>query len=166
MTPTGLILAELNYKFFLLFAEGVLRVDANISISNDPNVLGVRTEVKNIGSIRGVANAIQYEIDRQLAIVKNGGFVKNETRGWDPVKKETIRMRDKDDEHDYRFMPEPNLPPLRICTDETREPVTGELDARHLIRTLPQLPEDSRKHLIEFYKFSVPHALMLVVSPL
>lgn len=76
--------------------EGALRVDANISIHKDGEPLGTRTEVKNIASIRGVANAVAYEIERQIKLVENGGVVTNETRMWDDENRETIVMRDKE----------------------------------------------------------------------
>lgn len=76
--------------------EGALRVDANISIHEEGTPLGTRTEVKNIGSIRGVADAITHEIARQIELVNSGGVVHNETRSWDAIEKKTIPMRDKE----------------------------------------------------------------------
>lgn len=76
--------------------EGALRVDANISINRPGEPLGVRSEVKNIGSIRGVSAAVKYEIARQTAILESGGTVINETRSWDAQNKKTIAMRDKE----------------------------------------------------------------------
>lgn len=76
--------------------EGALRVDANISIHKAGTPLGTRTEVKNIGSIRGVSDAISFEIARQISLVNSGGTVHNETRSWDAVNKRTVPMRDKE----------------------------------------------------------------------
>lgn len=148
-----------------MFLEGALRVDANVSVSEDPNKLGVRTEIKNIGSVRGVANAIKFEIQRQLVSVKRGEIIVNETRGWDPQKKETVSLRDKKEEHDYRFMPEPNLPPLRVCVDQGSASLApGVLDLRHVAGVIPKLPEASRLTLINEYQFTDVYAIMLVVS--
>lgn len=90
-----LILTRLN-TCSCKMEEGALRVDANISIHKSGEPLGTRTEVKNIGSIRGVADAVTYEIDRQIAVVNGGGTVHNETRSWDAAEKRTIPMRDKE----------------------------------------------------------------------
>lgn len=76
--------------------EGALRVDANVSVNRFGEPLGVRSEVKNIGSVRGVAAAVDYEIKRQIRIKESGGSIINETRAWDPVKKVTVPMRDKE----------------------------------------------------------------------
>jgi len=75
--------------------EGALRVDANVSIS-DSDKLGIRTEIKNLGSVKAVQLAVDYEIYRQLNMIKNGKKVVNETRGWDTVNNKTISMRDKE----------------------------------------------------------------------
>lgn len=77
--------------------EGALRVDVNISVRKPGQPLGVRTEIKNIGSMRGVAGAINYERDRQISILEKGEKVINETRGWDAASKTTVSMRDKED---------------------------------------------------------------------
>lgn len=76
--------------------EGALRVDANISIHHEGDPLGVRTEVKNIGSVRGVSDAVTFEIERQIAVANAGGVIHNETRSWDAVEKRTVTMRDKE----------------------------------------------------------------------
>lgn len=76
--------------------EGALRIDANVSIHQKDEPFGIRTEIKNIGSVRGVAQAIAYEIQRQIDLVNSGGIVHNETRGWDAMSKRTIAMRDKE----------------------------------------------------------------------
>lgn len=80
---------------YYLFTEGALRVDANVSISNDGQ-LGIRTEIKNLGSVRAVQLAVDYEIYRQLNLIKDGKEIINETRGWDSVTNKTISMRDKE----------------------------------------------------------------------
>ena len=76
-------------------------MDANVSVHRQSEPLGVRTEVKNIGSIRGVAHAIQYEIERQIETLVNGGVVTNETRAWDDISRKTVSMRDKEEKQVY-----------------------------------------------------------------
>ena len=86
-----------DVHLFRFCVEGVLRVDANVSINRPNEPLGVRTEIKNIGSVRGVASAINYEIKRQIKIRENEGEIINETRSWDSISSQTIPMRDKED---------------------------------------------------------------------
>lgn len=119
---------------------GAFRCDANISIHKKGEPLGTRTEVKNIASYRGVAKAIEYEIQRQIKIIEAGDKVVNETRNWDADTNSTIAMRDKEVVQDYRFMPEPNLPPLSLkCIDLNR-----------IKNNMPELPEQTREHLRTF----------------
>lgn len=80
----------------LYISEGALRVDANVSVNKLGEALGVRTEVKNIGSVRAVAGAVTYEIERQIKLKELGGEVINETRAWNATKKITVAMRDKE----------------------------------------------------------------------
>ncbi|GAB0100477.1 Glutamyl-tRNA(Gln) amidotransferase subunit B, mitochondrial [Sergentomyia squamirostris] len=132
--------------------EGALRVDANVSIHEEDSPLGIRTEIKNIGSVRGVAHAVTYEIDRQIEIVEGGGRIHNETRSWDASSKTTISMRDKEVLQDYRFMPEPNLPPLRLKSQ----------DIEQLQRDLPEMPEETRQSLIRDYSLPAETSIILV----
>ncbi|KAF5398792.1 Glutamyl-tRNA(Gln) amidotransferase subunit B mitochondrial [Paragonimus heterotremus] len=103
---------------------GELRVDVNVSVGPSLTEQGPRTEVKNVNSIRAVSHAIAFEIDRQMQTVRDGGALVNETRSYDPVRDCTLSMRDKEVIQDYRYLPEPNLPPLRlrlhcpVCLDE------------------------------------------------
>lgn len=133
--------------------EGALRVDANISIHKDGEPLGVRTEVKNIGSVRGVAHAVDYEIARQIAVLSDSGRIVNETRNWDAEGKRTIAMRDKEVVLDYRFMPEPNLLPLRISQQEIVAPIKA---------TLPELPSETRERLKTVHQLTPEAATLLV----
>lgn len=82
--------------YILCYLEGALRIDANVSIHKKGDPLGIRTEIKNIGSVRGVASAVRYEIERQIKIKENNGVVVNETRAWDALGKMTVSMRDKE----------------------------------------------------------------------
>lgn len=93
-----------NYNsIFFVIAEGALRVDANVSVHKDNEPFGVRTEVKNIGSIRGVSGAIQYEIQRQMKLLNKGQSIVNETRAWDANTKTTLPMRDKEQQQVYEI---------------------------------------------------------------
>ncbi|XP_011636505.1 glutamyl-tRNA(Gln) amidotransferase subunit B, mitochondrial isoform X1 [Pogonomyrmex barbatus] len=127
--------------------EGALRVDANVSVSSAQDCLGTRTEIKNIGSVRAIAAAIKYEINRHISILEAGNEIFNETRAWDAINKKTIPMREKEDKEDYRFMPETNLPPLRIHIREDLPNKNNLVDAVMLRRQLPELPEQIRQRL-------------------
>jgi aspartyl-tRNA(Asn)/glutamyl-tRNA(Gln) amidotransferase subunit B len=92
--------------------EGSLRCDANVSIRpRGQKEFGTRTELKNMNSFRNVERAITYEIERQIELVESGGEVVQQTLLWDPNKLETRQMRSKEEAHDYRYFPEPDLPP-------------------------------------------------------
>lgn len=142
--------------------EGALRVDANISINKPDQPLGIRTEVKNIGSIRGVADAVDYEIKRQIDLVEQGGRVQNETRSWDAISKKTVVMRDKEVLQDYRFMPEPNLPPLRLNVKNDKS--SDLIDVEMIRKSLPELPEQTRTNLVNQRDLRHETAVILVVS--
>ncbi|MEX2006939.1 MAG: Asp-tRNA(Asn)/Glu-tRNA(Gln) amidotransferase subunit GatB [Candidatus Saccharimonadales bacterium] len=92
--------------------HGHMRFDMNVSISSDEATLGTRTETKNLNSFRSVENAAAYEIKRQIDILEKGGEVIQETRGWDEAKQKTVSQRGKEEAEDYRYMPEPDIPPL------------------------------------------------------
>ncbi|XP_017754387.1 PREDICTED: glutamyl-tRNA(Gln) amidotransferase subunit B, mitochondrial [Eufriesea mexicana] len=127
--------------------EGALRVDANVSISKPNAPLGVRTELKNIGSISAVNHAIEYEIKRQISIIETGGQITNETRAWNPIDKKTILLREKEGKHDYRFMPEPNLPPLYLHTNKNMENKYNLINVPFLKEHLPELPQQIYQQL-------------------
>src|SRR3989344_8795605 len=96
--------------------KGQMRVEPNISVSKTDN-LGDKVELKNINSFSAVKNAIAYEVNRQIQALEAGEKIKQETRGWDEVKMETFSQRTKENAHDYRYMPEPDLPPVTISAD-------------------------------------------------
>lgn len=93
--------------------HGNMRFDVNVSVS-DSDQLGTRSETKNLNSFRSVEKAVEYEIKRQIELIKSGGTVVQETRGWDDAKQKTISQRSKENADDYRYMPDPDLPPLTI----------------------------------------------------
>ncbi|XP_053556195.1 glutamyl-tRNA(Gln) amidotransferase subunit B, mitochondrial [Bombina bombina] len=146
-------------------SEGQMRVDANISVHRPGEPLGVRAEVKNINSARFLAKAIDYEIHRQIEILDNGGTILNETRAFDYKLGATIPMRDKEGKQDYRFMPEPNLPPL-ILYD--RRSLPANIDPNQVVNidlikeSLPELPSVIRARLVEQYGLLPEHSFTLV----
>ena len=124
--------------------EGSFRCDANISIRpKGSDILGTRTELKNLNSFKHVEKALHFEIDRQKEILEDGGHVVQETRLWDPDKNRSTSMRSKEEAHDYRYFPDPDLLPLVIDEDW--------IDA--VKKTLPELPDEKKK------RFSIQYSL-------
>lgn len=122
--------------------EGSLRCDANVSVRlRGTEALGIRTEIKNMNSFRNVARAIEYEIARQAAVLESGGRVVQETRLWNADRGETVSMRSKEEAHDYRYFPEPDLPPL----------VVGAAWIDEVRRSLPELPAARRQRFLAEY---------------
>lgn len=116
--------------------RGNMRFDVNISVAlKDSNKLGKRTEIKNLNSFRSVERAAAYEFKRQVDIIEDGGAVKQETRGWNDDKQITISQRSKEDEQDYRYMPDPDIPPI-VLTQEEIDKIQS---------TVPHLPDFYRK---------------------
>lgn len=125
--------------------EGNLRADINVSLRpKGSDKLGTRTEMKNINSFKSLEDAINYEIERQAEVLDDGGKIIQETRTWNPEKGITQSMRSKEDAHDYRYMPEPDLPPI-ITTAE-------EIEAYR--KSLPELPDARRERLTKEYGLS------------
>jgi aspartyl-tRNA(Asn)/glutamyl-tRNA(Gln) amidotransferase subunit B len=93
---------------------GNMRFDVNVSVSKDPAKLGMRSETKNLNSFRAVERSVEYEIKRQIEVLEGGGEVVQETRGWDDSKQKTFSQRTKEDAHDYRYFPDPDIPPVVI----------------------------------------------------
>jgi len=136
--------------------EGSLRCDANVSVRQaGAAALGVKTEVKNLNSFRYVQRAIEHEIDRQIDVVKSGGRVVQETRLWDSSAGRTVAMRSKEEAHDYRYFPEPDLPPLVIT-----EAWIDELRA-----AMPELPDARRRRFVAHYGLPEYDAALLTQSP-
>lgn len=114
--------------------HGNIRFDINVSIKNPDGSLGVRTETKNLNSFRSVEKAAEYEISRQIDLLKKGKSIVQETRGWDDSKQKTFSQRSKEEAHDYRYFPEPDLPPIVIDKSRMEE----------VAKTLPMLPNQYR----------------------
>ncbi|MBZ8131866.1 Asp-tRNA(Asn)/Glu-tRNA(Gln) amidotransferase subunit GatB [Afifella sp. IM 167] len=124
--------------------KGNLRADVNVSVRRPGEPFGTRCEIKNVNSIRFAGQAIEYEARRQIGIIEDGGTIDQETRLFDPGKGETRSMRSKEEAHDYRYFPDPDLLPLEI----------DEAYVRDLEAGLPELPDDRRNRLIEAYGLS------------
>ncbi len=122
--------------------EGSFRCDANVSVRRTgSDKLGTRTEIKNINSFRFVEKAIAYEVERQIELLENGGKVVQETRLYDPERDETRSMRSKEDAHDYRYFPDPDLLPI----------VVGAAQIARVRQTLPELPWARRARYVADY---------------
>lgn len=135
--------------------KGSLRCDANVSIRPvGEKTLGVKTEVKNMNSFKGVREALEYEINRQKEELRNGGRIIQETRLWDADQKETRSMRSKEEAHDYRYFPEPDLVPLEVPTNWVEE----------ITKSLPELPEARHKRFQEVYQLSEYDAHVLTAD--
>ncbi|MBI2035705.1 MAG: Asp-tRNA(Asn)/Glu-tRNA(Gln) amidotransferase subunit GatB [Candidatus Liptonbacteria bacterium] len=142
--------------------KGQMRLEANVSISkleglrqseglsgqtdsHGKSVLGTKVELKNINSFKAMESAVKYELDRQAKILEDGGKIHQETRGWDDNKKSTVLQRSKESAHDYRYFPDPDIPPLD----------THKLFDLELLRTeIPELPEAKRRRFAEEYSIS------------
>lgn len=125
--------------------EGSFRCDANVSVRpKGQKEFGTRTELKNINSFKFVEKAIQYEINRQQAVILDGGKIVQETRLWDSAKNKTFSMRGKEDAHDYRYFPDPDLPPL-VFSDAFINGIKADL---------PELPDQKKARFIE--EFGLP----------
>ena len=135
--------------------EGSMRCDVNVSVRKvGDTAFGTRCEVKNVNSIRHVMSAIEFEAQRQVEIIEGGGSISQETRLWDPNKGETRSLRTKEDAHDYRYFPDPDLLPL-VLEDGFVERIAA---------TLPELPDEKKARFIAAYGLSAYDAGVLVAE--
>jgi len=134
--------------------EGSLRCDINLSVRRPGQPLGTRTETKNVNSIRFIKQAIEYEAQRQVAVLEDGGMIMQETRLFDPQRGETRPMRSKEEAHDYRYFPDPDLLPLVLDPDWVEE----------LRRGLPELPDAKKARFVSDYGLSGYDAGLLVAE--
>jgi len=137
--------------------KGEMRIEANISLSDSEGIFGTKVEVKNINSFRAVEAAIEYEIERQEKSLSAGREVIQETRGWDETRGETVSQRTKEEAHDYRYLPEPDLPPLDFSA-------AGAVDLEEIRAMLPELPKEKRKRLGEEYGLTEAQAEILALD--
>ena len=134
--------------------EGSMRADVNVSVRKLGDPLGTRCEIKNVNSIKAIQMAIDYEATRQVEIIEAGGKIKQETRLWDNVKGETRSMRSKEEAHDYRYFPDPDLLPLVITQDY--------VDA--IKATLPELPDQKKHRFMSDFGLSAYDSSVLIAE--
>ncbi len=132
--------------------EGSVRADVNVSVRRPGEDFGTRCEIKNVNSIRFIGQAIEYEARRQIGILEDGGSIDQETRLFDPGKGETRSMRSKEDAHDYRYFPDPDLLPLEF----------DDAFVEALKADLPELPDDKKERFVRDLGLSIYDASVLV----
>ncbi len=135
--------------------QGSMRADVNVSVRKPGDVFGTRCEIKNVNSIRFMGQAIEYEARRQIGILEDGGKIDQETRLYDAKKGETRSMRSKEEAHDYRYFPDPDLLPLK-------------LDPAHVAAikaSLPELPDEKKARFMSAYGLSAYDAAVLAAEP-
>ncbi len=131
--------------------QGSLRADVNVSVRKPGDKFGTRCEIKNVNSVRFMGQAIEFEARRQIGILEDGGRIDQETRLYDPKKGETRSMRSKEEAHDYRYFPDPDLLPLELSDDWVAE----------IKRSLPELPDEKRARFMSAYGLSAYDASVL-----
>jgi aspartyl-tRNA(Asn)/glutamyl-tRNA(Gln) amidotransferase subunit B len=134
--------------------KGNLRADVNVSVRKPGAPLGTRCEIKNLNSIRFIGQAIEHEARRQIEVLEDGGKIEQETRLFDPLKAETRSMRTKEEAHDYRYFPDPDLLPLELAPSLVAE----------LQKGLPELPDEKKARFIRDYALSPYDAGVLVAE--
>ena len=135
--------------------EGSLRADVNVSVRKKGETkLGTRTEMKNMNSFRSIVRAIEYEVDRQIDVIEDGGIIEQETLRWDDVSGKTFPMRDKEDAQDYRYFPDPDLVAIKL-SDEYIE---------NIQKSLPELPESRKQRYLDEYNLSQKDANLITSS--
>ena len=134
--------------------EGSFRADVNVSVHKKGEPLGTRTEMKNMSSFRSISRAIEYEAQRQIDVIENGGIIVQETLRWDDVSGRTFSMRSKEEAQDYRYFPEPDLVAIKL-SDEYIENVR---------RNLPELPESRKARYKDEFELSEKDARLLTNS--
>src|SRR5216110_2785230 len=134
--------------------KGNLRADVNVSVRRPGEEFGTRCEIKNVNSIRFIGQAIEYEARRQIEILEDGGEIEQETRLFDPAKGETRSMRNKEEAHDYRYFPDPDLLPLELTADYVED----------LRAHLPELPDEKKARFVRDYGLSGYDAGVLVAE--
>ena len=135
--------------------EGSFRADVNVSVrKKGEEKFGTRTEMKNMSSFKSITRAIEYEAERQIEVLENGGKIEQETLRWDEVSGKTFSMRSKEDAQDYRYFPEPDLGIIRI-SEEMKEAIR---------KTLPEMPEERKARYIEEFKLPEYDSNIIVSS--
>ena len=135
--------------------RGNLRADVNVSVRKPGAALGTRCEIKNVNSIRFIGQAVDVEAWRQIGVIEEGGKIEQETRLFDPVKGETRSMRNKEEAHDYRYFPDPDLLPLELSPSLVED----------LQKSLPELPDEKRARFISEFGLSANDAEVILAEP-
>ena len=135
--------------------KGHLRADVNVSVRRPGAELGTRCEIKNLNSIRFIGQAIEHEAWRQVGIIEDGGTIEQETRLFDPDKAETRSMRSKEEAHDYRYFPDPDLLPLELAPSLVAQ----------LRETLPELPDQKKARFVQDFGLTQYEANVLIANP-
>jgi len=134
--------------------QGSLRADVNVSVRRPGELLGTRCEIKNLNSIRFIKQAIEHEARRQIEILEDGGTIEQQTRLFDPGRGETRAMRSKEEAHDYRYFPDPDLLPLELDEDWVEE----------IKASLPELPDAKKARFVADYGLNAGDAAVLVAD--
>lgn len=134
--------------------EGSMRADVNVSVRKVGDGLGTRCEIKNVNSVKAVQQSIEFEARRQIEIIEGGGTIRQETRLWDPAKLETRSMRSKEEAHDYRYFPDPDLLPLELDPKWIAEIKT----------TLPELPDQKKHRFMKDFGLSLYDSTVLIAE--
>ncbi|MDX2027520.1 MAG: Asp-tRNA(Asn)/Glu-tRNA(Gln) amidotransferase subunit GatB, partial [Alphaproteobacteria bacterium] len=134
--------------------EGSMRADVNVSVRRPGGPLGTRCEIKNVNSVRYVQQAIEYEARRQIDVIEGGGMIVQETRLFDPVQGVTRSLRSKEEAHDYRYFPDPDLLPLKL----------DAVWVDSIKKTLPELPDEKKARFIEKFGLTPYNASVLVAE--
>ena len=134
--------------------EGSLRADVNVSVHKPGEPFGTRTEMKNMNSFRSIVRAIEYEVERQIDVLEDGGKIEQETLRWDDVSGKTFPMRDKEDAEDYRYFPDPDLVAIKLSKEYIE----------NIKNTLPELPESRKQRYLEQYNLSEKDANIITAS--
>jgi len=140
--------------------KGQMRVEVNISLGKKEGELGTKVEIKNLNSFKSVERAAEYEVERQTKILKSGKKIIQETRGWDDIKGITVSQREKEEAHDYRYFPEPDLPPLHFTENEVAEDsphlpprsTSWSLAINEIRAEIPELPQQRRERFVKEYQ--------------
>jgi aspartyl-tRNA(Asn)/glutamyl-tRNA(Gln) amidotransferase subunit B len=138
--------------------KGQMRVEANISVSKDKDKFGTKVEVKNLNSFKSVERAVAYETERHIALLESGGVISQETRGFDENTGKTFSQRTKEDSHDYRYFPEPDIPKMRLSD-------IPEFEGDELRKSMPELPKEKRVRYAEDYGLKQDDIEFFVGSP-
>ena len=134
--------------------EGSLRADVNVSVHKPGEPFGTRTEMKNMNSFRSIVRAIEYEVERQIDVLEDGGKIEQETLRWDDVSGKTFPMRDKEDAQDYIYFPDPDLVAIKL----------SEEYIENIKNTLPELPESRKERYLKEYELSEKDAKLITAS--